>query len=212
MKTFAVKHFLFGAALLLVCFGASAQRQTPGRPSVEAYGSLAVSNPAYMGGGGAFWCNHYFNGHTLFGLDYLREHHGFYRDAVYAKDGETMVEAPIADRFWSNDICGSIGYMFRIWAPRSRVVVFSAGGSLLAGIRYAPEMEAYPVEVGGDKMFSPVGFYMGLVPEVQFEVFPFRNVSLYLSARPRARIYCSLGGKDDGWFLFTSAFGLKLYL
>lgn len=190
----------------------SAQRQTPGRSSIEVYGSVAFTPGVYMGGGGANWCNHYFIGHTVFGLDVYREGHNFFKDAEYASDGITMVAPPIDDHFWSTDINASIGYMFRIWAPRNRVVVFSGGGSLLAGVRYAPQMQTYVKDANQGKMYSAVGFFIGIVPELQFEVFPFRNISLYISARPRARIFCGLGGKDDGWLLFSGAFGLKYYL
>lgn len=192
--------------------GLSGQRQTPGRPSFEAYGTVAFTPGVYMGGGGANWCNHYFIGHTTFGLDVYREGHNFFKDAEYASDGVTMVAPPIDDHFWSTDINGSIGYMFRIWAPRNRVVVFSAGGSLLVGVRYAPQMQLYVKDANQGKLYSAVGVYVGIVPEVQMEVFPFRSVSLYVSARPRTRIYCGLGGKDDGWLLFSGAFGLKFYL
>ena len=142
----------------------------------------------------------------------MQNWHGYSQEEKFSNDGKTLVSIPIDDEFRSTGITGTIGYMFRLLAPRNRVVVLSAGGSLLAGVRYAPQMKEYYKNGKDGATYSAVGFYLGLVPEVQFEVFPFRNVSIYVAARPRLRLVSGLGGTDAGWFQMTAAAGLKFYL
>lgn len=194
------------AVLVSLPVASRAQRQTPGRPSLDGYVSFG---PGFgVAGGGFYWCNYDFVGRTHFGLDIFREAHGFTEEAIYSSD-QTMV-APESDyEFMATDVCGSVGYLYRLLAPRSRVIVLSAGGHLLFGAKAAPEMSNFKKSTTAN--YSAVGFFMGAVPEVQLELFPFRNVSLYVSARPRLRLFSSLGGRSD-WFVFSSSFGAKVYL
>lgn len=183
-----------------------AQRQTPGRPSLDGYVTLNQKfSPA---GGGFFWCNYDFRGRTHLGLDVFREGHSFHEDAVMNNGVEV---APAVDySFMATDVNASIGYLFRLLAPRSRTVILSAGGHLLGGVKYVPEMSGFTKSNG--KNYAQVGAYIGIVPELQFEVFPFRNVSIYISARPRLRILSTIGGKDAGWFLMSESAGFKVYM
>lgn len=196
---------LLAFALLSVTF-CHAQRQTPGRPSLDLYASFGTAS-AVPAGGGFFWCNYDYSGRTCLGLDVFREWHGYTEPAIITGGKEVAPEENY--EFVSTDICASVGYMFRVLAPRSRFFILSAGGHALVGIKYLPDMSSFMKS--DDKAYSSVGFYLGVVPEVQMELFPFRNVSLYGSVRPRARAISSMGGRDR-WFNLSFAGGVKIYL
>lgn len=195
--------------LLLLPFTGRAQRQTSGRPSLDVYGSFSLDGGMKFAGGGFSWCQYDFVGRTAIGLDVFREYHGYTEAAVYDSKGEVLAPEVSYD-FVSTDACGSLGYMFRLLAPRSRWVILSAGGHLLAGVKYVPEMAGF--QKSSNKNYSSVGFYLGLVPDVQLEVFPLKNVSLYAGFRPRVRILSTVGGYDRNWYCLSVSTGLKFYL
>ena len=185
---------------------ADAQRQTPGRPSLDMYGSFG-STGFIPAGGGLVWCNYDFGGRTAIGIDVYRAPHSFTEAPIYS--GKEMVAPEIHHEFMSTDVTATVGYLLRVAAPRSRAVILSAGGHLLLGVKYAPEMGGFVKD--SMRNYAQAGFLIGIAPEVQLEVFVSRNVSLYGSARPRVRVYSALGGHDD-WFRMSGAAGLKIYL
>lgn len=199
---------LLSATILLLAgqTEAAAQRQTPGRPSFDVYASFG-STGFIPCGGGFTWSNYDFAGHTAIGIDVYRGPHSFTEAAVYS--GGEMVAPEIRHDFVSTDITATVGYLLRVAAPRSRAVILSAGGHLLLGAKYAPEMGTFYKD--SNKKYASAGFLIGIVPEVQFEVFLARNVSVYASARPRVAVYSALAGQDR-WLLMTGASGLKVYL
>ena len=195
--------------LLLLPLSALAQRQTSGRPSLDLYGTLNLDQGVKFAGGGFSWCNYDFRGRTVIGIDVYREYHG-YTEAAVVSNGE-IVAPEVTHDFMATDACGSVGYMFRLLAPRSRWIILSAGGHLLAGVKYVPEMKQFKKSNTG-KNYSAVGFYLGLVPDVQVEVFPFKNVSLFAGFRPRARLVSGMGGFDREWYSLSVVSGLKIYM
>lgn len=192
--------FLLGQA------DADAQRQTPGRPSFDAYASFG-STGFIPAGGGLLWCNYDFIGHTAIGVDVFRDPHSFTEEPVYS--GSEMVAPEMRHDFMSTDMSVSVGYLFRALAPRSRAVILSAGGHLYMGAKYAPEMKQFMRD--NIRRHSQAGFIIGVIPEVQFEVFLSRNVSFYGAARPRLRFYSALAG-ESSWVCMSGAAGLKIYL
>lgn len=202
---------LCAGLLLSVLLSAPArcQRQTSGRPSFDAYVNFAFDGGFRVAGGGALWCNYDYLGRTTLGLDVFSEGHSFTEEAVVS-NGE-LVAPEILHEFVATDVCADVGYLFRLLSPRSRAVILSAGGHMLVGAKYAPEMSGFYKDGGSEKRYSQVGFFLGLVPEMQLEVFPFRNVSVYVSARPRVRLFSGLGG-SDGWLALSGAAGFKVYL
>lgn len=212
-----MRNLHFRSAASLACLLLSAflsvpgmcQRQTSGRPSIDGYVNFAFDGGFRVAGGGVAWCNYDYMGRTTLGLDVFSNGHTYTEEAVVT-NGE-VVAPEIVHKFYATDVCANIGYMFRLLAPRSRAVILSAGGHLLVGAKYAPEMSEFYKDKGANKRYSQVGFLLGLMPEMQLEVFPFRNVSLYASVCPRARIFSGLGGKDK-WFVLSGAAGFKVYL
>lgn len=196
------------ALFLLLSLPALAQRQTPGRPSVEGSVLLGVSPKFAAVGGSAFWCNHYYGGHTVLGLDVLSSPHRLHEDAVYASDGTEV--APALDHSLTGIQAAFVaGYRFRLIAPRSRVFILSGGADILVGAKYCEEMGSFVKSDGN--AYAKTGFFLGAAPELKAEVFPFRNVSLFVAARPRVRILCGLGGSDD-WFTMSLRAGVAYYL
>ena len=185
------------------------QRQTSGRPSFDGYVNFGFGNgtPFRIAGGGVSWCNYDFMGRTALGLDVFTEPL-YYTEPAVITNGE-VVAPEIPWSFMATDICGSVGYMFRLLSPRNRSVILSAGAHLLLGAKYCPEMAGF--KKSGEKNYSQVGFFLGLVPDVQLEVFPFRNVSLYAGFRPRARLVSGIGGSDK-WLTLSATAGFKVYL
>ena len=198
------------AAMVCGILPAAAQRQTAGRHSVEAYG-------AYAGGygGGIGWSNYNYGGRVVWGLDVVGARVGLHYDANYASDGTTQIADAIDADLGAVDAVVTGGYLFRVWAPRSRVVILSAGGALGMGIRYCKRIGEYekdPYSVSSDHAkYSRTGLLINFLPEVQLEVFPLKSMSLFVSARPHVTVFTTLGGKVD-WFRMGCNAGLKYYL
>lgn len=204
--------------LLAFSFPALAQRMTPGRQSVEVYGSFGRLGHYYgPAGGGVLRASHGYRGRLTLGVDVMGVNMGLTEEEVVEEDKETgdvtVVRPGGVFDFKGTDICASVGYLYRVWAPRSRVFVLSAGGSGLLGARCCGGLHDHVRSADGSnvKYYPSVGLVLGLVPEVQAEVFPFRNVSLYGSLRPRMTVVSTNGGDSD-WLRMGLAMGLKFYL
>ena len=196
------------ALLFVSAFSGLAQRQTPGRPSFDGYVTFAQRPEAgFVSGGGMAWCNYNYIGRTTLGVDVFFEPRVLVEDAVY-KDNE-LIAPETRNVLETADVCLSGGYLLRIWAPRSRSVILSAGGTLLAGVSYCKPLTGFCRENG--KPYSAAGIFLGLVPEAQLELFPFSNVSFYGAVRPRVCFLNGLGGTSD-WFRMSYSFGFKFYI
>lgn len=212
-----MKHFtsrILFCFLILLCASVSsfAQRQTPGRSSVELYGSAIHGY-----GGGIALSNYGFNGRTVFGLDVFCDHLAYYTPEIYSKDDE-MVQPRIDYSYPSTQVLGTIGYLWRIYSNRSRSVVFSGGISVGLGVRYSPSMSGRSKtydDYGNPSMsssYSSVGFLCAFIPELQMEAFPARNISMFASFRPRVLPWDVLGSSYMSWFAPVASVGLKYYL
>ena len=208
--------FVFVALSLSALFWslpASAQRQTPGRPSIEA---SAVVGPTYgkpypvSVTGANFTFRQYLRvSNWSVGVDYLMN--PYYQFVIPAEYLDDVIVVPEKDYpFLVHDINFLAGYTVRLWAPRSRVVALSLGASISLGARIAPGLDkcqdykkTYPME-------GIAGFIFGMIPEFQFEVFPFRNASFFAAARPRIQFLSTLKGECN-WFCMTGAFGMRYY-
>lgn len=184
-----------------------AQRQTPGRPSFELSATFSQPFdqpvPVSVTGGSLIFRQYTRLANWSIGFDYFRSGHRIIDPAKYV-DG-ALVEPEKVYPMLAQDFTLMGGYMIRIWAPRSRVVVFSAGASMYLGDKFAPAVKAY------DETLPDNGFVFGMMPEVLFEVFPARNFSLYASFRPRVEFLTTLPGTTEV-FRLAGAFGMKYYL
>lgn len=202
----------YSAALTFILFIISGQdcicqRQTPGRPSVVGYVSFGGTG-AVPSGGGISWCNHDFVGYSAIGVDVFRGPHVFTEPGTVS--GGEVISPESVHELVSTDLAASFGYLYRVAAPRSRVVVLSAGGHVLVGAKVSQEVAGFD-KVSGTGKNSSVGVLIGVVPEAQLEVFPAKSVSLFASARPRIRVISGLAGKDR-WLIFSAGCGIKVYL
>lgn len=192
---------------LIFPVSAVAQRQTPGRPSVEAYMNIS-GVPFGTAGGGAAWCNYNYNGHTVLGLD-VYVHPRSLEEGAIVMDGEQVAPA-VMHTLGCEDICFMGGYFWRLLAPRSRVVILSAGVTGLVGVSHCGAIASFYNESKGSN-YGPVGFVLGVMPELKLEAFPLRSASVYVSARPRVRIISTLGG-GDRWLQLNYCLGVRYYL
>lgn len=205
------------AALLAAasCPSVLAQRQTAGRHSVEAHCSAVpdASGDIVLGGAGALWSNQGYSGRVVWGIDACSVPLTLVEPETL--DGEGNLIAPeVSHDLRAVEILALGGYSQRIWAPRSRALILSAGIMGGAGVRHSRDIGDY-VKVSdshsGAVSYARTGILVTVLPEVQAEVFLFRNVSLYASFRPRVTVFTGLGGKVD-WFIPSALAGLKLYL
>lgn len=209
MKKFSTRLLVLICVLCVVsCFESYAQRQTAGRSSIEAYGSLIGGY-----GGGAAWSNYGFNGRTYFGLDIFNRNLGFYTDEILDKDGG-LVEPRMDYSIPSWEALFTMGYMWRLVANRSRSVILSAGGGIGAGVRYCPGLGDFEWGDGNGNYtsYGTVGFLFVISPDIQIEVFPASNLSAFLSLRPKVCPWDTLGKGYVGWFAPQASVGLKYYL
>lgn len=196
---------------------ALAQRQTVGRPAVDVsvlFGGTTKS-PFGVTGGTFNWMNHFNFGQTALGLDVSSEPCTYHlvRDAEY--DGSGHLVNPAVDEtyeFTTWDIAPGAGFYLRLLAPRSRVVILSAGLNLNVGIRFGQQITAFvnPNKSDGSH-FKSVGFLINLTPELKFEVFPLKNASLYVSCRPKIQLVSGYAGSCD-WLRLYAGFGIKYYI
>ena len=213
------KLFILVFAAALSCTCAFAQRQTPGRFSVEAYGSVGKGfNPLSLeyqeifafNGGGLNLSYYDYSGRMVYGVDAFMQPHCLVEEAIEDNSGNLI--APEETHYMQAvNYSASAGYLYRLWGLRSRALTLSAGASLLVGASVCEDLSLYHKSARVSEMNAPVGFYLAAVPEVQLECFPFRNLSVYASFRPRMRFVDTLAGKSD-WLLLSGSFGLKVYL
>lgn len=205
------------ALALLTAVPSMAQRQTPGRPSLDfqALAGKGVGDVPFMATGGVIsWSNYQFIGHTSLGAEfYIGQQDLVEPEIVY--EG-TVIAPELVHNLPRYDIGVGGGYFFRALATRNRVVILSFGITGYVGIGYCPQFAnyIYTEDVNNKnygKPYGTVGFLMSISPEMQFEVFPAKNFSLFLSARPRFVILNTLKGKND-WFVPSGGFGCKYYL
>lgn len=202
--------------LAVACFGlypaARAQRHTPGRPSFRIATDLSLGKTAGFGGGGAEWHSYSYSGNSVLGAYALRSPVVLVTPAVVVDDVEVFPEERSLAYTW--EAAGRLGYMFRLWSPRSRWAVLSAGGGLDVGMRFFP---------GGEDEDVVMGFLLALSPEILAEVFPFRNVSLGVSFQPRMSVIDraafekdedgkSTGSRRVPWYRGFLSFSLTYYL
>lgn len=190
---------------------AFAQRMTPGRPSLElgyTIGSAVAGLPEKPMGFELTWSNYYFHGYTSFTLDVYAHQFGYTIPAVYDSTGGFIApeESIHPDAY---DLLLGMGYHYRLLSTRNRFFILSVGAGIFLGIDYCKDMAN--VEKSGGGYYNSVGFLMNVIPEVKAELFPFSNVSLFASARPRLQCINGLAAKDY-WFRPAYAFGLKYYL
>lgn len=214
-----LKNVIFRSVAVAVCLlagavCASAQRWTPGRPSLDAqviFGEGMDYKGVGVNGGVITWNAYQYLGKFSFGLDYYTHPYDFTlaEQTSKDKDGNIVVVSPEESfTFRSHDVTAGGGYFLRVLSTRNRALMFSVGLSAYAGIRYCKEVSGYEKSAG--KNYNAVAFLLNIIPEAQLEVFPFSNVSLFLSARPRLQVVNGLAGKYD-WFRFTWGFGAKYY-
>lgn len=217
--------FLIVGCLLLCPVSLFAQRQTNGRPSVDAFMSFSTLTGDRFGlaGGGANWNMYRYASRVSWGVDVSALSLGvnLHADAQYDNTG-TMIfpEENHSYEHLAYDITAGGGYHLRLLAPRSRVVILSAGVNGYAGVRYCSELSRYlksdfdsTVTKGSssDESLSKTAFVLNFVPEVLFEAFPFRNFSVAVSLRPRMNVIYS-GKGDCDWLKLYLGFGAKYYL
>lgn len=220
MKRFFV--ILAGFLLLVPSFSVQAQRQTRGRGSIDAYATFSGLTGGRFGpsGGGANWKMHQYLTHFSIGADVSALPVGvdIHTDPVYEKTtGEVVI--PGSDTHAEHlayDVCAGAGYYIRVLAPRSRVVILSAGANLYMGARCCPGLSSYSrsdlgASTSGDSPAATVGFVTSIVPEILLEVFPARNFSLSVSFRPRMCVVNTLQGSAP-WLKCYAGFGGKYYL
>lgn len=206
MSVKSVMAAAISAVLLLLSSGsAHAQRQAAGRSAV---GFQAGCGPGLNGG--VRW--------DLFGLSGSE-----YVDLCYAGRPFMVSEEGTDDyEVQSSEVTLGIGYMHRLLSTRSRSAVLSAGGGLGIGVVYALDLP-----LGGGVYDDHYGVMAELMPEVDMEVFPFRNVSLFAMVRPKIRISETLGAVEKKkvggervstgvvlhrpWFNLTAGVGLRFY-
>lgn len=214
MKKVFLSLFL-SAFVAASSFSASAQRQTNGRHSFELYGDIGMISPTVLGvsGGGGTWSNYFYEGRVVWGADACIAPLPLVEEEVTDADGVVLLPEERHD-LTSVEITACGGYLFRLWAPRSRVFILSAGASLGLGVRTCDALGSYAKgysSSGDPSYYIRTGFLINVQPEVQAELFPFRNISAFVSFRPRMTLFCGLGGKVD-WFRPMCSFGVKYYL
>lgn len=210
-----MKHFLFSflAAVFMLSggFHASAQRHTPGRPSVGVYGTFSeVRNDRFgFTCGGVNWSQYRYLTYSTYGVDVSSLPLRVTTSGNY-EFGENTHE------HIAYDITGGAGYFVRLYSPRSRVVILSAGVGGYTGIRLCDALSGYTGEMidpdkGSSKSLGTVGYVLNAVPEVIFEVFPTGNLSVMVSGKARMTLVDTSHGRAD-WFQPYLAVGLKYYL
>lgn len=208
------------AAVFFSCVTATpvhAQRQTPGRPSVEVFSSFGKD---VFQGFGFTWNNHFYHMHSSFGAEWFTRPGSM---EVYVPAPADVDGNPVGleeNSFYGSDEFDAFGgLVFRLWAPRKRWMIINAGLYLNAGVRTCNGMKNY--EYDGKRLPSTY-FLFGLIPEVHAEFFPFKNVSLFAGFRPRvyifgmpfkAKVLREGVMKENGeWFLPAASVGVKLYI
>ena len=204
--------------VVLICtsfilpFAGWSQRQTAGRPSINAqvlFGDGMRKGSVAVTGFNATWSGYQRRTYFSTGIDFQTHPYNSPVAAIYDSDGVEI--APASDyTMRCYDVQAGAGFFVRAVSTRNRVFILSVGGSLYLGARIANEMKQFVKDKNSEKKYNGVGFIMYLMPEMVAEVFPFNNVSLFLSVRPRIRLVDGTGGQY-GWFKFGAGFGVKYY-
>lgn len=192
-----------------------AQRQTPGRGSVDGTFFMDLTGGVRPTGGRLTYSSYGFNHHLSFGLDVLYRPNQYTEPDVYDPANPTMVVLPgEVHQLPSYEIVALAGYKYRFWNTRNRSFILSAGAYIGLGIQYCREMAQYVKEQDVDnvKNFGEAGFVAQMVPEVTFEWFPLNNVSLFASFDPKVYFVNALGGDKRPWIRLFLGFGTKYYL
>lgn len=200
-----MKHFtsrILFCVLILSCATVSlfAQRQTPGRSSIELYGSAIHGY-----GGGIALSNYGFNGRTVLGLDVFQRELGILVPANEGSD-EMFFRKPSYEAMFTG------GYLWRVLSNRSRSIILSAGICVGLGVRYCSEMSYFRDNYDGFGDVATVGFVCAFYPDVQVEFFPAQNMCGFVSFRPRLYAWDHLGAPYTSWFAPLASVGLKYYL
>ena len=196
---------------LLLSVEAGAQRQTPGRPSLNAQVVMipGAERMVAVGGGSVSWCSYQPTGHLALGAEVM--YHPYYLTLPEMLDDDGFVVAPEEHLTLSAIDAGlGGGYFLRLLSTRNRAFIVSAGVSGFVGFRNCSALSRYEKPDG--KTYKPNGLILYFVPELQMEVFPFSNISLFVSARPRLEALNLIIGGSYPWFRFTWGGGLKFYL
>lgn len=199
--------FILALAVVFCCLPSHAQRQTPGRPSLDAYVTLGWPGTNYFGvrGGGFAWRNYSFIGCTSLGLDFslLPADYHFTHEPIYDKDGTEI--APYGEEdyhYTAIDLTAAEGYYLRLLSTRNRALIVSLGATLHEGIRICPDAKYIEMPM--------TGFVLSGEPELLIEFFPFNSVSFFVSAKARMTMVNTL--KVGNWFRYGFGTGLKVYL
>lgn len=199
--------YVLVAVLLLCSVGAMAQRQTMGRPSINAYVTLGWPGLDNFGlrGGGFSWRNYDFYGCTSLGADFslFPAKYNLFTEAIYDKDGTLIAPEVNEDyTYTAFDITAAEGYYLRVVATRSRSFIVNIGATLHEGVRLVPDAKLIDQKM--------TGFIMAAEPELELEFFPFHNVSFFVSAKARMCFVNTLKAGD--WFRYGFGVGTKVYL
>ena len=210
--------FLFFVLCFFISPSAYCQRQTSGRPSVDLHVNFGEMPFGGFGpvGGRACWSQYQYRGHTSIGVDVSARPWSVVLEEVTYTDPATGLEMVLApeqvDALCAYDAVAGIGYYYRLLSPRSRWIILSAGVFGGLGVRYCNELTHYYHTENNEKVFyDPVGFLMKLSPELLLEVYPFDNLSLFVSAYPNVTIIDTSKGDGD-WFVPQFGAGVKIYL
>lgn len=216
-KSFVLKVILAVSAALFSSVVLNAQRQTPGRPSLEGqvlFGERMDYRGVAVNGGTVTWNNYQYLSHTSFGVEFFMHPYDFVESEIYDSEGN-IIAPEVTHTFRAYDITAGAGYFVRLLASRNRAFIFSVGISGYTGVRYCKDLsqfvkKANSVRASDSEFYKPVGYVLNVIPEAQMELFPFSNVCLFVSARPRLQVVDGLAGKYD-WFHFAWGSGLKIY-
>lgn len=208
--------------LAAVCPSVRAQRQTKGRTSLDAsvmFCGLNPDKPFALSGGSVQWNSYLYSGYTAISIEAVQSPHKHItkEEAVYNPiTGEMLYpEETFEDKFNVWDVLAGGGYYYRLLAPRSRVFILSVGILGYAGVRYSKYItQFYKTDKNGaltTEQYPSTNFLFQLVPDIRAEIFPFNNVSLYVSCRPKINVVDLYGGKGDLCNVYMAC-GLKYYL
>ncbi len=161
----------------------NAQRLVPGQ------NVLTVSGSFYDEMGGRFnWGSCSRDGRLIIGLSVMNT-------VSERLSFETHKEKlPMTYYLRSMDIMASGGYLWRLYGTRNRIFNIYGGVTFDLGARvhtYGLDANGYELEKARDKNHElpKVKFIYGFTPRLEFEVFPFRSVSLIAYGYPRVQLY-----------------------
>jgi len=211
--------FLFA----LLSLSAFAQRQTQGRVSVEGYGGYGPPMRTYGFGvppdefeksapsvnGGAAVSLYDYSGRIVVGFDYLSLPRGYHEPALYDRS-DRLISSDFNYFYKSQTCCLYAGYMYRLWATRSRNFIVSCGGYLDVGVSICKDLSNH-ISQKTNTNEKTLAFTLGLTPDVQLEFFPLPSASLFMSVRSHITLLNFLPGYSN-LFHPVGCLGVKYYL